>query len=78
MVDETKGLRAVVFNNPQPVTYTIRYENNGPGYADGAGIGFNLGLGNNIGNRQRQLEYENLNIGCIASEGTVCPEGFKI
>lgn len=30
VVDETKGLRAVVFNNPQPVTYTIRYENNGP------------------------------------------------
>lgn len=78
IADEKKGTKEIVFNNPHPISYTVRYENEGPGYADGAGINMYLNLGDNIYDSiSRKLEYENMTITCTASDGAVCPAEFK-
>lgn len=56
---------------------TTRYTNNGPGYADGSGIGFAINLGDRAYNFSKKLEYENLSIICRAHGGAVCPENFN-
>lgn len=82
IADAERYTKEIVFDNPQPVTYTVRYENKGPGFADGARINFGMKFSDfNDGNKSyyggnTKMEYSDFRISCQASAGAVCPDEY--
>lgn len=72
--NENTRREEMTFHEGDRVSYTVRYQNNGPAFLTDVPIKMDFRFGNE---GTFSLEYEDLSISCQGNNGAVCPEKFN-